>query len=168
MVCMIEHLIHGVAVSIDQHSTVQQAAELMAERNVSSLIVTDQGQAVGVFTEHDLLRRVLGAAQNPRALSLGEVCSRNVTSFPHDRTCKEAMRALRTRVCHYLAVYRGNHLLGLVNHTQVATGLAEQGGHKNWIVNLLGAVTLIGALGVITILVYQLPQMMQLAQRVTT
>jgi len=167
MACIVDNLVRKMVVSLDEHSTVQQAAELMAQQDVRFLLVTGNGRVVGLLTEQDLLRRVLGTAQNPHAVSLGEVCSRNVVSIAHDSSCKEAMRKLRTHLCQHLVVYRGNSLRGLVSRTDLTNAVADPGGRKDWVVNLFGIVTLTAAISVIAMLVYQLPEMMQLAERVT-
>jgi signal-transduction protein with cAMP-binding, CBS, and nucleotidyltransferase domain len=172
MACRVSKLIYKTAISLDEHSSVQQAAELMAQENVRSLIVTGNGRVVGIFTRRDLLRHVIGAARDPSTLSLGEACSRDLVSITHDSTCKKAMRKMRNRLCQSLVVYQGSKLLGLVSLTEVANAMADhamtdRGGNTGVVVNLFGAATLVMALSFITMLVFQLPEMMQLAGQAT-
>jgi len=66
------------------HATVEQAVVLMRQRKVGCLLVTEGERLVGVFTERDLLRRVLAAGQ-PLSLPLGSVFTPNpVTVRPDD------------------------------------------------------------------------------------
>ena len=57
----------AAVVSISPASTVFEAAELMNDRSVGGLLVVDDDKnLVGVFTERDILRRVVVAGRNPR------------------------------------------------------------------------------------------------------
>jgi CBS domain-containing protein len=167
MACKISTLVRESLVSLDVGCNVQQAAELMAQRDVGSLVVTDNGRVTGLFTERDLLRRVIGVGQDPRALTLGEVCSRNLVSISYDSTCEQAVRLMRTHMCRRLVVYRGDSFFGLVKLTDVAHAMADRWGSKDLVVNLFGAVTLMVAISVIAVMFYQLPDMLRLAEQVT-
>jgi signal-transduction protein with cAMP-binding, CBS, and nucleotidyltransferase domain len=167
MSCKINNLIRESLVSLDEASSVQQAAELMAQQNLGSLVVTDDGRVAGLFTERDLLRRVIGVGRDPRTLTVGEVCSRNLVSIPYDSTCEQAVHLMRNHMCRRLVVYRGDSFFGLVKLTDVAHAMADRGGRKDLVVNLFGAVTLMVAISVIAMMFYQLPSMVHLAEQVT-
>lgn len=167
MSCKIDSLIHEAVASLAEDATVQRAAELMAQRNLGSLVVTRGGEVVGLFTERDLLRRVVGAGRDPNDLVVGDVCTRSLVSIAHDKSCHAAVAKMQAHLCRRLLVYRGQRFIGLVNLTDVAHAMAEKGRGKDLIVNALGAVTLAVAVGVIAMLLFQLPQMLQLAEQVT-
>jgi signal-transduction protein with cAMP-binding, CBS, and nucleotidyltransferase domain len=167
MKCRIENLVCEGVASLDEGYSVQEAAELMGRQDAGSLVVTADGRVVGLFTEHDLLRRVVGSRRDPATVSLGEVCSRNLVAIDHDSSCQEAVRKMRANYCRRLVVYRDNRFAGLVNLTDVAHALTDRSGRKDLVVNLFGAVTPAVAIGVIGLLISQLPQMLQLAQRVS-
>jgi CBS domain-containing protein len=167
MACTIDSLVHESVVALDEAAPVQDAAELMARRNVGSLVVTRGGDVVGLFTERDLLRRVVGAGQDPKALRLGDVCSRDLVSVSHDSSCRSAVHKMQANFCRRLLVYRGAEFLGLVNLTDVAHAMADSGRGRDLLVNALGAITLAVAIGVIAMLLFQLPAMLRLAEQVT-
>jgi len=98
---------------------------------------------------------------------LGEVCSRDLVSISADSDCHQAVLRMRANGCRRLLVYRGREFTGLVSLTDVAAAMAEQRRGRNLLVNVVGGVTLSVAIGVIVMLAYQLPQMLQLAQRVS-
>ena len=167
MACMIDSLVREAVVTLDEGASVQTAAEMMAAHNLGSLVVTHGGEVVGLFTERDLLRRVVGAGLDPRALRLGDVCTRNLVSISHESDCRAAVQKMQANLCRSLLVYRGQHLLGLITLTDVAHAMANSGRTKDLLVNALGAVTLAVAIGVIAMLLLQLPVMLQLAEQVT-
>jgi len=165
--CAVDALVRESVASLDESATVQHAAELMAQRNLGSLVVTRHGEVVGLFTERDLLRRVVGAGHDPKALNVGDVCTRNLISISHDKDCRAALETMQAHRCRRLLVYRGNRFVGLVSLTDVAHEIAGKGQGKDLVVNAIGAVTLAVAVFVIAMLLFQLPEMLQLAERVT-
>ena len=58
--------------------------------------------------------------------------------------------------------------MGLVNLQTVAKALADKSGRNNILVNVIGGVTFAAAVGVIALLLYNLPNMLQLADKVTS
>jgi signal-transduction protein with cAMP-binding, CBS, and nucleotidyltransferase domain len=167
MVCKIESLVSESVAMLDQNASVQDAAVLMAKEQVGSLVVSSEDGIVGMFTERDLLHRVVGASLDPQTLRLGEVCSRDLITISADSDCHQAVLKMRSNGCRRLLVYRGRDFTGMVNLTDVANAMAEQRRGRNLLVNLVGGVTLTLAVGVIAMLAYQLPQMLELAQRVS-
>ena len=165
MACRIDRLISDV-VSMEEDANVQQAAELMTIRNVGYLVVTHQGSVVGLFTERDLLRRVVGRGVSPSDVSLGAACTRDLVSISHDSSCREAIIKMRTRRCRRLVVYRGDRVVGLVNLPELASAVAESGGGRDVLVNILGGITFAVALGVIGMLILQIPEILQLVESV--
>ncbi len=168
MTCKIDSLVTERVASLDESCLVQEAAELMARDNLGSLVVTDGGKLSGMFTERDLLRRVVGEARDPRQVRLAEVCTRNLVAIDRQGSCEEAIRLMQSNRCRRLVVNWGDTFFGLVTMRDVAEAMASQGGRKDIVVNVFGAVTLAVALGVIVMLFLQLPDMLQLVERVSS
>ena len=163
----VKDLICEMTVSLDETCTVQQAAALMTERNVGSLLVTSGSKVIGLFTERDLLKRVVGKQLIPDQTPLSSVCTRDLITISDNSSCKTAIWKMRSNRCRRLLVYRENELLGMVKLRDVANTMAEQHSSKDLLVNLFGGVTLLVAISVIGMLIYLLPDMLELAQRVT-
>jgi CBS domain-containing protein len=167
MACKIEGLIRREIPLLDERTTVAGAARLMAERNIGSVVVTRGGQVAGLFTERDLVRLV-GRGRDPDETPLGEECSQSLVTIGHDATCLKAAAAMETHNCRRLVVYRRGEYQGLVKLTDLAHALANQGRKgRDVVVNALGMATMAAAMGVIVLLLSQLPSMLQLAGRVS-
>lgn len=166
MRCTVEELVTEVALTLDENASVQQAAELMAGRDLGSLVVTRDGRVSGLFSEADLLRRVVGAGRDPALVTVGEVCTRNLVSVPYDSECLRAIAKMQAHRCRRLLVFRGEQLVGLVHITDLAHAMADRGRRKDLLVNVVGTVTLAVAISVIVMLVYEFPDMLRLAEGV--
>ena len=104
-------------------STVFEAAKLMAEGNVGSVIVRSEGQVLGIFTERDLLRRVIAPGKDPAGVTLSEVMTSPVKScrLSDDiHTCAQLLKDSRIR---HLAVIECGALVGLIGLRDINAAL---------------------------------------------
>ncbi|MES9991474.1 MAG: CBS domain-containing protein [Candidatus Thiodiazotropha sp.] len=165
MACNLGNLIKESVASLDSATDIQTAAAYMTEREIGSLVVTENEKVIGLFTERDLLTRVVGAGKDANALKLGDVCTRNLISVSSDSSCAHAIKLMRRNRCRRLLVYRNDNLKGVVNMPDVAHALADHSSAKNILINVVGGITLVVVLTVIGMLISHFPDMMQLADR---
>ena len=166
--CKVGSLAQGALVSLEGACSVAEAARYMAEQQTGSLVVTQGGEVWGLFTERDLLTRVVAAGLDPREVKLADVSTRRLVSIPADMACHEAIRVMRRHGCRRLVVYRGDSFSGLVRMEDLAHRLATGAGQHSFLVNALGGLTLMLAIGVIVMLLWQLPAVLDVAQRVSS
>jgi CBS domain-containing protein len=67
----IKDLISSPVISIDAQEAVEPAAKLMVEKKVSSLIVMQEGEHVGIVIKTDLVKRILANGLNSKTTSIG-------------------------------------------------------------------------------------------------
>jgi len=102
--------------SIDRGATVLQAAQLMNEHRIGSLVVTEFGQVAGIFTERDVLQRIVAESRDPAATRVGEVMSEEVVCCHLDTTLEEAGTAMKERRIRRLPVVNGGkQLIGMIS-----------------------------------------------------
>lgn len=95
-------------------ATVQQAAAIMSEKNVSSLLVMDDADnLVGIITDRDLRRRVLAEAR-PATTSVSEIMTRNPETVSPSLLVFEAMLLMAERGYHHLPVHDGDRVVGMI------------------------------------------------------
>lgn len=163
MVCRINKLIHTSVETLEDTVYIQKAAVFMAEKDLESVLVTRNGEVIGLFTEKDLVKRVIGAGKDPRTLTLGDVCSRRLISVHEDISCENAIKTMHSNRCRRLLVYRGDTLRGLVTLPGIAQAMANKEGRTNVLLNVVGGVTVLITFIVIGFALYQLPQMARIA-----
>ena len=102
--------------SVGKEATVIDAALLMNEHKVGALVVIDGGHVAGMFTERDVLRRVVGEHRDPVSTRVHEVMTVEVVCCTPETTIDEARGAMKTRRIRHLPVCDGNgQLHGLVS-----------------------------------------------------
>src|SRR5436305_1692825 len=71
--------------------TVADAVAEMNRHRVGAIVVLDDGRLVGIFTERDVLRRVVGAALDPRRTVVADVMTAGVITLTPETTVEETM-----------------------------------------------------------------------------
>ena len=126
-------LLRRPPVALPPGASVLDAARLMSEQRVSSVLVVDAGRLVGIVTDRDLRSRVL-AAGLPSERPLSEVATPDPVRVDVRATAFEAMLLMARGNIHHVPVTDGERLVGMIT----ATDLAEQ--HSSSAVFLVGEI----------------------------
>jgi CBS domain-containing protein len=102
--------------TIGTHATVLDAACLMNEHHIGALVVVEGGAVIGIFTERDVLRRVVGPQKDPSRTLVGEAMTTEVACCTPETTIEEARVAMKERrVRHLPLVDDQGRLAGLIS-----------------------------------------------------
>lgn len=104
--------------SIGPNATVMDAANLMNEHRIGALLVVDDAgqQLEGIFTERDILQRVVGEKKDPEHITVGQVMTTEVACCQPDITVEAARLIFRDkRVRHLPVVDKQGKPLGVVS-----------------------------------------------------
>jgi CBS domain-containing protein len=102
--------------TISPAATVLDGVEEMNNRRIGALIVMDEGQVVGIFTERDVLRRVIGEMRKPSATAIEEVMSRDVVCVEPDADLDEVSALMKNRRIRHIPVCGGDgRLIGMIS-----------------------------------------------------
>ena len=100
---------------IEAAEPVLEAARLMVERNVGSLLVTEGGETVGIVTERDYLRRVAAEELDGRKTSVREIMSAPLVVVTPQTSVDEFMALMTDRRIRHLPVVDEGNIAGLVS-----------------------------------------------------
>jgi len=102
--------------TIGKAATVLEAALLMNEHKIGSLVVLEDGRVAGMFTERDVLRRVVGEEREPAKTLVADVMTTEVVCCTPETTIDEARGAMKNRRIRHLPVVDDmGRLLGMVS-----------------------------------------------------
>jgi CBS domain-containing protein len=101
--------------AVTAQTSIHEAIERMNQRRIGSLLVMDGERLVGIFTERDVLTRVVPQQLDCRRTPVGEVMSRQPVTIPPTRTVSEAMVIMTDTRHRHLPVVQGGKVLGLVS-----------------------------------------------------
>jgi CBS domain-containing protein len=95
-------------------TSVREACRLMAEHQCGSVLVTDRGRLLGIFTGGDLVRRVLAPGRDPNLTLLVEVMTSDPDTIRPRETVDEAIRRMDEYGYRHLPVVEGGAVVGMV------------------------------------------------------
>lgn len=104
---------------IQRNATVAEAAELMASCNISCLVALEQEKAAGIFTERDLLRKVIAKHKDPVHTPMEEIMSSPVLSVRHDESVFSASRTMHATNVRRLVVTENGRPCGMISQTDI-------------------------------------------------
>lgn len=116
----IEDVMVKEVITIDEGSTIKEAADVMNRFEIGSLIVTKKGKAVGILTERDLLKRVVSQEKSPRRTKVSTVMSKPIIVVEPSMDLEEAAKLMFKLKIKKLPVVDNGQLMGLVTLTDLA------------------------------------------------
>jgi CBS domain-containing protein len=100
---------------VQPNQTVFDAANYMVERNVGAVPVLDDTELVGIFSERDIMRRVVTEGRDPLTTHISDVMTRNVRSVAPGASSEDAMCLMQTHSIRHLPVCEGRTLVGFLS-----------------------------------------------------
>ena len=101
--------------SIDHDSTVQEAAQYMRVSNVGSLLIKEFDDFVGIVTETDLTRKVVGGGLNPETTPISKIMTQPVQSMDRFLPIEEANHFMHKNKIRHLAVSEDEKIVGMLS-----------------------------------------------------
>jgi len=117
---------HNVA-TIDENCSTLEAAKLMTERYIGSLVVTGAYGVKGIFTERDLMMRVIGEGLEPAHVKVGDATDESLVTVKPDEEVNHCLELMKENRCRHLVVFDGDDFVGIVSvRDMVALMLSEK------------------------------------------
>ena len=104
----------GDVLMVDPATTVLEAARLMNERGVGSVLVMDGGELAGIFTERDLMRRVVAVDKLPGSTAVRDVMTTSLVTCTPDATMQDCGSVMSDRRIRHLPVIGPDGVVGVV------------------------------------------------------
>lgn len=101
--------------TVETESPLRQAAEIMRDQDVGSVVVTEGEDVCGIVTDRDIAVRAVAAGRDPNETKVAEVCNRDVVSLSPDQSVDDAIRLMRDENIRRLPVLDGGKAVGIVS-----------------------------------------------------
>ena len=94
---------------------VRDVAKMMSDKNVGAVAILEAGRLVGIFSERDLMKRVVAAGLNPEKTPVGKVMTKElVVGHPKD-DINDALQKMHSIGCRHLPVVDSGNLIGMIS-----------------------------------------------------
>lgn len=109
------NLMRTEPVTVEVGTSVVEAARLMRECNVESVLIARKAQIIGIVTESDIVKKFVGAEKAPYFVPVEEIMSSPVPGIEERRPLTEAADLMDKHHTLHLGVTKGGALIGLVS-----------------------------------------------------
>jgi CBS domain-containing protein len=121
---------------VPRQATVVDAVRVMTERNIGAVPVVDDERLVGIFTERDVMARVVAIGLDPKTTPVGDVMSPELVTADVRDSCDTCMRRMQQARVRHLIVLNEGRLAGILSLRDL---LAVDADEKDEAINLLNA-----------------------------
>jgi CBS domain-containing protein len=101
--------------SVEESDTVASVARRMAELHVGAILVLNDDELRGLFSERDLMKRVVLERLNPEATPVSAVMSTDLVTVDELASLEDAMELMQANNCRHLPVTHGSSVVGFLS-----------------------------------------------------
>ena len=117
----------GSIVSVEPTITVYKAIELMSEKNISSLLITDQdGKLLGIFTERDYARKLILKGKSSKDTLIKELMTQNPITVASDNSIEDCMKVMAGKHVRHLPVVDNGEIKGMISIGDLVRFIIEE------------------------------------------
>ena len=113
-------------ITIENDKTAQEAAEIIAEKDISFLVVINDGIPQGVLSESDFVRKIAAADKKSSEVKVSDIMSYKFRSVDPTTTIEDAVQKMLNKNLRRLLVTDNEKLVGVITQTDLASYLRDQ------------------------------------------
>ncbi len=113
-------------ITIENDKTAQEAAEIIAEKDISFLVVINDGIPQGVLSESDFVRKIAAVDKKSSEVKVSDIMSYKFRSVDPTTTIEDAVQKMLNKNIRRLLVTDNEKLVGVITQTDLASYLRDQ------------------------------------------
>jgi CBS domain-containing protein len=112
----IRPLVEGKIVhTVPPDTSVLDVARFMSEKRVGAIVILEGDRPVGVFSERDLMERVVIRGRSPAEIRVKEVMTRDILTGSPDDSYIDCMKKMQSRGCRHLPIVEGGRVVAMLS-----------------------------------------------------
>ena len=112
-------------VSIDLKAKAKDAARLMVEKRIGSLIANRDGLPFGIVTERDLVKKIVAQATDPTKVTVGDIMTAPLATIDASSSLIDAARKMVEKQVKRLVVTEHDKIIGIVSQTDLVQSMTD-------------------------------------------
>lgn len=112
--------------SVGPDDSIFEALQLMAEKNIGAVLVTEGGKLTGIFSERDYARKVILLGRSSRDTAVREAMTSRVFAVRPDQSVEGCMALMTDKRIRHLPVMRDDEVIGVISIGDVVKALISQ------------------------------------------
>ncbi len=116
----VEDIMVNKVITIPPDATVKEAARIMNKHEIGCLIAVKKGNALGIITERDLLKKIVEHFKNPQKTKVHEIMSKRLIVGTPQMEVADAVRLMLQKKIKKLPIIEDGKMVGLITLTDIA------------------------------------------------
>lgn len=112
-------------VTVDPGATARRVAELFREKNVGSVVVTDDAEPVGIITDRDVALQITATGENPDGVLAEEIMSDDLFTMDEDTKVHNALDEICKKGVRRIPLVKDGYLSGIVTVNDLVASIAR-------------------------------------------
>jgi len=114
-----------VVFSVEPHVMVLKAIELMCDKNIGGLLITERDELVGIFTERDYARKLILKGKSSKDTPIGDLMTKKPFTVTPESSIEDCMKLMSEKHIRHLPVEEDGKLIGMVSIGDVVKFIIE-------------------------------------------
>lgn len=123
---MISEKIERLVVLLDEGESAYEAALLMSDKHIGSVVVTRASRIIGLFTERDLMRQVVGKRRDPGEVRIKDAMRTDIVRVTPQEEVEHCIELMKQNQCRHLLVFDGDAFVGIISLRDLLLLLLEE------------------------------------------
>jgi len=115
----------AVVHAVRPDASVLEALKIMMEKNISALLVTEEGQLKGIFTERDYARKIILQGKSSRDTAIHEVMTKDPHTITPDEAIDQCMQLMTNKHFRHLPVLDSGTVVGIISIGDLVKSIVE-------------------------------------------
>ena len=107
------------SITVSPDMSVIEALEIMAEKNIGSVVVMQDEQYLGIMTERDYSRKVILKGKHSTSTKVSEIMSTDMPSVKPNDTVEHCMELMTSKNIRYMPVFENNKITGIISMSDI-------------------------------------------------
>src|SRR6478736_5629428 len=116
----------NVIFAVEPSIMVYEAIEVMCEKNIGGLLILENNQLVGIFTERDYARKIILKGKSSKEAKISEVMTRNPFTVSSESSIEECMEMMSDKRIRHLPVVDQGKLVGMISIGDVVRQIIQE------------------------------------------
>ena len=112
-------------VSVDSRAKAKEAARLMVDRRIGSLIANRDGLPFGIVTERDLVDKIVAGAMDPTKVTVADIMTAPLVTIDATSPLMDAARRMIEKQVKRLVVTEHDKIIGIVSQTDLVQSMTD-------------------------------------------
>lgn len=119
---LVKEIMHNVT-KLSSDTSISEAASIMDQKSIGSVLIEDNDKLIGIMTERDILRKIVSKGKNPDELKIKDIMNKPLITIDTNEDILEASRIMDQNRIRRLIVTENGQIVGKITANSIARNL---------------------------------------------